>query len=54
LYEFIYSFRDSYNATYPTPEDQSFTDALKMLRKLKEEVASGIEDILINIITLIY
>lgn len=41
LYEFIYSCRDSYNSTYPDPQDQSFVDSLKMLKKIKEEVASG-------------
>jgi len=41
LYEFIYSCRDSYISTYPTPKDPSFTNALKMLKKLKDEVDSG-------------
>lgn len=38
LYEFIYSCRDSYNAPYPSPQDQSFRKALKMLKRLKNEV----------------
>jgi len=42
LYGFIYSFRDSKNSTYPMPQDQSFVNALKTLRKLKTEVASDI------------
>jgi len=37
LYEFIYSCRDSYNSTYPNPEDQSFVNSLKLLKKLKTE-----------------
>jgi len=40
LYQFIYSCRDSYNSTYPTPEDESFIESLNMLKKLKTEVAS--------------
>jgi len=40
LYEFIYSCRDTYNSTYPEPQDQSFVNSLKMLNKIKEEVAS--------------
>jgi len=48
LYEFIYSCRDSYNSTYPNPYDQSFKNALNMLKKLEDEVDSGIYIILIE------
>jgi len=40
LYEFIYSCRDSYNSTYPNPGDKSFIESLKMLKRIKDEVAS--------------
>jgi len=40
LYEFIYSCRDSYDSEYPNPQDQSFVDSLKILKRLKEEIAS--------------
>jgi len=40
LYEFIYSCRDSYNSSYPNPEDESFTNSLNMMQKLKNEIAS--------------
>jgi len=41
LYEFIYSCRDSYNSTYPNPQDESFINSIKMLKKIKNEVASS-------------
>jgi len=41
LYEFIYSCRDSYNSTFPKPQDPSFIDSLNMLYKLKTEIASN-------------
>jgi len=40
LYDFIYSCRDSFNSTYPKPQDQSFNYSLKMLKKLTEKTAS--------------
>jgi len=40
LFEFVYSCRDSYNSIYPNPNDKSFVDSLKMMKKIKEEVAS--------------
>jgi len=41
LYEFFYSCRDSYNSTYPEPQDKSFVESLNLLKKLKKEVASS-------------
>jgi len=40
LYQFIYSCRDSINSPYPNPQDKSFVNALMMLKKIKNEVAS--------------
>jgi len=40
IYDFIYSCRDSYDSPYPKTEDQTFVDSLKLMKKLKEEVAS--------------
>jgi len=40
LYEFIYSCRDSVNATYPEPKDPTFIYALKKLKELKEAASS--------------
>jgi len=42
LYEFLYSFRDSFNSSIPEPHDPLFTEALKMINKIKEEVSSDI------------
>jgi len=41
LYEFIYSCRDSYNSTYPNPQDPSFKKALNIMKNLKNQVDSG-------------
>jgi len=41
LFEFVYSCRDSYNSTYPNPNDKAFIDCLNMMKRIKEEVASG-------------
>jgi len=41
LYEFIYSCRDSYNSTFPNLQDESFINSIKMLRRIKDEVASN-------------
>jgi len=39
-YEFIYSFRDSVDAKFPDVKSRSFIDALKMMKKIKEELSS--------------
>jgi len=41
LYEFLYSFRDSFNSSVPEPHDPLFTEALKMINKIKEQISSG-------------
>jgi len=41
LYEFIYSCRDTINSTYPNPQDPSFANSLKFLKKMKEKIASN-------------
>jgi len=42
IYQFVYSCRDSYNSTFPYPQDQSFVNSLNLLKKLKNEIASDI------------
>jgi len=42
LYEFIYSYRDTVESSFPNLKSQNAIDALKMIKKLKEEISSGL------------
>jgi len=42
LYQFIYSGRDSVDSPYPKPEEKSFSESLKMLKRIKEEVGEKV------------
>ena len=41
IYEFIYSFRESKESPFPELTSQTAIDALKFLKKIKEEISSG-------------
>jgi len=40
--EFIYSCRESYNSTFPKFTSQTAIDSLELIKRIKEEIASGI------------
>eukprot|EP00833_Pecoramyces_ruminatium_P018732 jgi/Orpsp1_1/1192764/evm.model.d7180000095714.1 len=40
IYEFIYSFRDSVDSEFPDLLSQNALDALKMMKKIKNEISS--------------
>jgi len=41
LYEFIYSFRNSVDSPFPDIHNEEFSNAIKMIKKLKDEVSRG-------------
>jgi len=43
IYEYIYSFRDSYELPFPEYTSQSTINALEMLKKIKNEISSGLK-----------
>ncbi|ORX79451.1 hypothetical protein BCR32DRAFT_246384 [Anaeromyces robustus] len=42
LYEFVNSYRDSNEQSYPEPRSNKTIEAIKMIKKLKEEIGSGL------------
>ncbi|KAL6631525.1 periplasmic binding protein-like II, partial [Neocallimastix sp. 'constans'] len=43
IYEFINSFRDSNNSPYPETQSETSEEALKMMKKLKNEISSDLQ-----------
>ncbi|ORX75706.1 hypothetical protein BCR32DRAFT_249347 [Anaeromyces robustus] len=52
LYEFIYSYRNSENSTFPVVRSQETVNALEMIKTLKDEVSS--DQTFLNVDELIY
>jgi len=42
IYEFMYTFRDEIDSPFPKLTSQNAIDSLKMMKKLKEEISSGL------------
>ncbi|OUM65870.1 hypothetical protein PIROE2DRAFT_7027, partial [Piromyces sp. E2] len=40
IYGFIYSFRDSYNSSYPDLKSENTYNAIKMIKKIKNEISN--------------
>jgi len=43
IYEFMYSYREEIDSPFPEIISQNTIDSLKMMKKLKEEISSGLK-----------